>query len=207
MAKQPSIYERSNGRFIPLGGTSRNYIDTYNPDGKPVSRRQVDNILHQTRGYQEKRVAANKAANPKLSQQRPARGRKSTLPKPTPAQKKKREAKKAKKSPKTTKIKGERGVTYYKRTYPAMELSDAESWLQYHRKKGGRRWYVIGHFRGRVEGMTFDRSILSATDLKDAAGIKIDVDYLQAYALTLMGPDNSYEMVTSTFYVMYGVRK
>ena len=202
MPKQPSIYERSGGRFIPLGGTSRQYVDTYNPNGVPLSRRQVDNILHETRGYQEKRVAANKAANPKLSAQRPARGRHSTLPKPSPSRKKKREAKKSRKSPKTTKMSGKTG-TYYKRTYPAIEIQEAKSFLDYHRSKGGRRWYAIGHFRGKIEGLKFDRSVLPASDLRDKTGIQIDLDYLEAMALNMTGPDNSYEIESITVYVMY----
>ena len=202
MAKQPSIYERSGGRFIPLGGKSRRYIDTFNPNGPTVSRRQVDNILHGTRGYEEKRVKSNKAANPKLSKQRPARGRPSTLPKPKPAKKKKRAAKKAKKKIKTTKMIGKTG-TYFKRTYSASKIGEVESFLNYHRSRGGRRWYAIGHFSGNVKGMKFDRTIIPAADLRDKISIQKELEQLKKMLFTMNGPDNSYKIKSVTVYVMY----
>lgn len=181
--KLPPITIQSGGRFIPLGGSSRNYIDLWNPQAtKPLSRRQVDNILHQERGYFERKAKRNKAENPDLQKQRPARGRKSTQPKNN--------------TPKTHKRKGKSKSNYY-RTYKAPGFEGVESWLKYHRNS--LYWYAVATYK-KPSGELFDNTILGAQDFANET-IDAEIEMLREIAMTQRGPDGSYEMISATFYV------
>jgi hypothetical protein len=70
----------SNNIWKPLGGKSRNFINT--ETGEILSRRQYEQkILGRGPSFFQKKAAANKAANPELAAARPARKRKSTVAK------------------------------------------------------------------------------------------------------------------------------
>ncbi len=90
--------------------------------GEIISRREMDKRLSKE-GYEAK-AARNKRENPELQQQRPARGRKSTLPK-----KPKSKLKGVKPGGRAKKEIGKNAVYYHKRYNEPFDWSGMREWL------------------------------------------------------------------------------
>ena len=77
MAQDPG--SSSVKMFVPLGGSSRKYVNRFN--GEIVSRRQRDKIEGSLKNFSsyERKAAFNKKENPLLSAARPSRGKPSTI--------------------------------------------------------------------------------------------------------------------------------
>ena len=142
-SKRKTIYEQSGGRFVslPSSGKARHYLDMQTDEIVP--RSFVQRTLTGERNPFEKATRRNRAENPKLSQQRPARGRRSTLPK-------KNKNKKSGKRRKTKTIKGKKS-TLYIRSYLPHEIFEALSWLTYWRARRAKYWYANVHKSSRLE--------------------------------------------------------
>lgn len=142
-----------DGRYLPLGGKSRNYIDS--ETGQKLSRRQVDQRTS-AETYEQKR-ARNRAENPSLQQQRPARGRKSTLPK--------KHRKSASNRAKRRRLKN--GLYILEKNFYPMDYDGMRSWLIEQYRKKGLRFRFIGRFENG-EGSMGPYIVLSLGNINKA---------------------------------------
>ena len=118
-------WERLDGRIY------RN-IET----GQILPRRQVDKLRNI---YYEQKSAQNKLLNPELQQQRPARGRKSTLPKKPKRSRGKGKGKRAKR------IRLSNGLEILVKDFDRPEWDDLRKWLLKNNSKGSH-FRLVGHY-------------------------------------------------------------
>ncbi len=126
-----------------LPGKSRNFVNKRT--GEILSRRQFDKLSGRLQySSYEKKAQANKAAHPRKSKQRPARGRKSTLP---PSKKKKN----AKKKAPTNRAKRKHGKKWdlLSKIFSKSQIGQIQPWLLGLAKKYPNPlnyFYIVMHF-------------------------------------------------------------
>lgn len=172
--------------YIRLPGRRYQDINT----GEIVSRRQAEKRLG--RESFEAKQARNRATNYELQKQRPARGRKSTLPK---------KPRKQSTSNRARRIRLKNGLSVLVKDFPDLDFTAINKWLKEQIPKGGKRFRFSGDYE--TSGGIINRQI-GVYVILNKVNIDIVTEALQQGNPWFLSSTSRDMLISITAYVLFG---